>query len=251
MDQWFRQAGEFNKNEALSKDFYEAAMIWLHSIQEYKTPGLIKSAEGFYVNKFQKMVFEIGIVKEDQFKFPIIDGKSIRTSDVLHDQFYAKLNEAKTKKDDGLFKSTLEMYLGKIGEVHAYAPSPEFIKDFAEITYNREILKTTPIVKVESEIIQSLDKGVPVSFGIGGFGTRLHTAKRTGHIFSGLPNPILDGNFGHGMNIIGYHLNKLGKVDWYLIENSWGEAFGAKGTASISAAYLYRQTHSYAIPIVK
>ena len=149
-----------------------------------------------------------------------------------------------------LFKNTLEHYLGKLTEVPAIEPSEDFIRAFHEKTYSEDLIKITPIKVIENEIIGALDRGLPVSFGIHDYGNRLHTAKSSSHIFAGNVNPKLDGNAGHGMNIIGYSIKPTGNI-LYLIENSWGPEFGTRGTATISANYLYRQTKAYAIPSIQ
>ena len=250
-NQWLHKAGEFEPNENLSFDYYIAKRIWEGALEGYVAEGAIVPSEGYSVVKFQKYLFDTGVVYESDFKFPKIDGKSIRESGELHELFYAALNKAKEKKDDALYKEVLETFLGKLGEVPAYEFPEEIKLGFVEKTYNVDEILKSGIPKIESEITETLDRGVPVSFGIGSFGNRLHSAKNSSHIFSGKSNPLLDGTSGHAMNIIGYHLNSSGKVDWYLIQNSWGSEFGTGGTATVSAEYLYRQTHGYAIPQVK
>jgi hypothetical protein len=251
-DQWFHKAGELQKTEHLSKDYYAGIHIWEGAMGDFSSEGLITAInEGGSVEYFQNTLFKAGFVLEKDFQFPKINGKSIRESKEIHAEFYTKLNEAKTAKDPELFRSVLEKYLGKLGEVPAIEPERGFSSKFFELTYSKEDAQFIGYENLESKITQTLDYGLPVTFGIHQFGTRLRSAKRTSHIFGGAHNPLTDNTGGHAMNIIGYHLNQNGKVDFYLIENSWGKEFGTEGTSTISAKYLYQQTKSYAIPNVK
>ena len=252
-NQWLHQAGVLKADQYLSTDYYAAVRIWLNARQKFNSlfdmvekigPG----QESYYVQKFQDLFFGSGLVLEGDFQFPKIAGKSIRESKELHAEFYQKLNDAKDKKSPVLFNIVLQQYLGSFQAARVRVPTVAFKNAFHEKIYGGAILKNTSIKEIETEITGALDRGLPVSFGIQNFGRRLFVAKKSSYVYPGKPNPIFDSNSGHAMNIIGYHLKSSGEVDHYLIENSWGVDYASKGTFTIPAAYLYRQTRSYAIP---
>jgi len=254
LDQVLHQSGDLAPTELLSNDYYAAMRIEGQIVHDFKLkrPKISEEFdEGYSVTLFHDFFLRAGVVRQDQYRFPTFNGKSIRTSEKLHKMFYEQLNIARKNQDTKHLQKTLVKYLGDLSKAPAKAPSAHFIKAIKESTYAGKQILDLGLDKIESQIIGALDSGAPVSFGIQNFGNRVDVAYKTSHIYSGVPNPLKDNTGGHAMNIIGYHLGKNGKVDWYLIENSWGKRFGTEGTATISAKYLYQQTMEYAIPAVK
>ena len=251
MSQLMHESGDLPRTEYLSDDYYAAVRMEGQILHDFKLkrPKISPDYdEGYSVTLFHDFFLHAGIVRRDQFMFPKINGESIRTSEKLHKQFYEQLNIARKKQDTKHLQNTLIKYLGDLSAVPVKEPSAHLVQSIKESTYAGKQILDLGLDKLESKITTALDRGDAITFGIHNFGNRVDVAYKTSHIYAGPLNPAVDNTGGHAMNIIGYHRGRDGKVDWYLIENSWGKRFGTEGTATISAKYLYRQTMEYAIP---